>query len=94
MKSSTQWLEYRKLELIDSQEPGSRSNKLPLISVLDRIWQSLLTLLSSKPELRVWQTCDRAGHTWWNAYDPVKEQSARLGSEAEMRIWIEQHYYH
>lgn len=90
---SSQWQEYQRLELIPPAEPGVDPQHRTLRSRLGSLWQAWLRWLSAPPELRVWQRRDRAGRTIWNAYDPRSGQSTSLASEAEMRLWIEQHYY-
>lgn len=64
-----------------------------LFPTLKAIWQRLIRTITSSKELQVWKTTDRHGHTYWHAYDPTTERSISLGSEAEMRMWIEQRYY-
>jgi hypothetical protein len=49
--------------------------------------------LVSSNELQVWQTTDRAGKTYWHAYDPVTNAAAVYQSESEMVAWIEESYY-
>lgn len=65
----------------------------PLVAIGKAIWQRLIRALTSGNELQVWKTTDRHGHTYWQAYDPATDRSTSLGSEAEMRMWIEQRYY-
>lgn len=62
------------------------------IAIIKINWQRLIRVLSASNELQVWKR-DRQGHTYWHAYDPLTGNSTCLSSEAEMRIWIEQHYY-
>lgn len=94
---SSQWREYQRLELLPPAKPAI--NSLPrtlrsrLGSVLGSLGQAWLKRLSTPPELRVWQRRDRAGRIIWKAYDPRSGQSTSSASEAEMRLWIEQHYY-
>ncbi len=64
-----------------------------LIAIAKTIWQHFIYVVSSHNELQVWQKTDRYGNTYWQAYDPVTGRSTSLGSEDEMRIWIEQRYY-
>jgi hypothetical protein len=59
---------------------------------LRNLGQKIIVYLSQGKELRVWQSCDRQGHVWWNVADPITGKSAQLLSEAEVCIWIEQHY--
>lgn len=63
-----------------------------VLSLVKTIGHHLLSYLSQGSELRVWQTTDRQGTTWWNVYDPVTQRSVRLISEAEVLTWIEQRY--
>ncbi|MUL36264.1 hypothetical protein [Gloeocapsopsis dulcis] len=53
----------------------------------------LLQFLISSDRIQVRQKKDRYGRSYWQAYDPASESKITLASEAEMRIWIEQHYY-
>ncbi|HIK55559.1 MAG TPA: hypothetical protein IGS37_10410 [Synechococcales cyanobacterium M55_K2018_004] len=59
-----------------------------------QVGRSLLRWLSGDSEPRVWQTCDRQGHTIWHLYDPATQGKTQFGSEAEVRAWLEQRYYH
>lgn len=97
MKSSTSWLNRqeleRELQTISSYRAKSSTNKSSIFSRLNNVWQRLVLAIAHSSELQVWQTTDRQGNTWWNAYDPKTERSTCLASEAEMRIWIEQLYY-
>lgn len=93
MKHSEIYLSRERLVVNFSQSEQKRVKNSKLLSALNRIWQHLLTILTKGNELQVWQTSDRFGNTWWNAYDPATGRSASLASEAEMRIWIEKRYY-
>ncbi len=64
-----------------------------LFTILKAIWQRLIRAITDSKELQVWKKTDRHGHTYWHAYDPTTQRSISLGSEAEMRSWIEQRYY-
>ncbi|MBE9192023.1 hypothetical protein IQ230_17025 [Gloeocapsopsis crepidinum LEGE 06123] len=57
------------------------------------IWQQVVNYLNAKNELQVWQSSDRNGRTWWNAYDPITGRKTKRDSESEMRTWIEKRYY-
>jgi hypothetical protein len=48
------------------------------------------TVGNSEPKIS--QHCDRQGHVFWRAYDPISQLSERFESEAEVRIWLEQRY--
>lgn len=60
---------------------------------INKICERVVTLINHASELKVWQSSDRKGHSWWNAYDPTTGKSISLDSEAEMRMWIEERYY-
>ena len=92
MKHSEISLFRERLEVIFSQSEQKQVNS-KLLSAVNRIWQHSLTILTKGNELQVWQTSDRFGNTWWNAHDPATGRSTSLASEAEMRVWIEEHYY-
>ncbi|WP_414566496.1 MULTISPECIES: hypothetical protein [unclassified Anabaena] len=66
---------------------------LRIKSQFPRVWQRLVLALSSSNELQVWQTSDRSGHIYWQAYNPMTGRYACFGSEAEIRMWIEMQYY-
>ncbi|MGA9379475.1 MAG: hypothetical protein WBV73_11970 [Phormidium sp.] len=67
--------------------------KSKLTMFINKICERFVTLINHASEPKVWQSSDRAGHTWWNAYDPTTGNSISLDSEAEMRMWIEERYY-
>lgn len=93
MKPSKICLDRERLEVIFSQSEPKQVKKTKLFLVMNRIWQQLSASLTKGNELQVWQTSDRFGNTWWNAYDPATDSSTSVGSEAEMRGWIEKRYY-
>jgi hypothetical protein len=66
---------------------------LALKSTLDSVYQKLILLLTSSPELQVWSTRNRNGDVSWHAYDPITRRSACFGSEDDMRVWIEKRLY-
>jgi hypothetical protein len=71
----------------------NRKVKLPILSILKTVGQLFMPVFASSNEPRIWTTTDCHGNTSWHAYDPVSGARASLGSEAEMRTWIEQRYY-
>lgn len=93
MKHTDISLDRKRLEVIFSQSEHKQVKKSKFFSALKGIWQHLLTTLTNDNALQVWQTTDRFGNTWWNAYDPATGRSTSLASEAEMRVWIEERYY-
>lgn len=59
---------------------------------LHQLGQTLKRCFGVSSELKVWCTCDRAGHVWWHVYDPCTERFLRFDSEANARIWIDTAY--
>lgn len=47
---------------------------------------------SSHPVVQ--QRCDRHGQPYYTIYDPVSQRRTLCVSETEVRIWLEQRYYH
>lgn len=92
MKHSATSFDREKLEFLYHQ-PTRKQTKSGIFTQLKSAWQQLIHYLTTTNELQVWQSCDRHGKTWWNAYDPTTGRSTKLGSEAEMRVWIERRYY-
>lgn len=62
-------------------------------SKFQAIWQHFMLALICSNQLQIWQKIDRFGNSYWQAYDPKSGNSTFLGTEAEMRMWIEQSYY-
>lgn len=68
--------------------------KASIQSALLRVVNYLIIKLTEGNELQIWQTSDRCGNNWWHAYDPVTNRHTVVDSEAHLRAWIEQRYYH
>lgn len=94
MKLATNLFSQSRLETAFTPEENSQGNKTKLFSIFNKVWQNFVTGIIGSNEVRVWQRRDRAGETEWNAYDPATGRSVFAASEAEMRNWIEQSYYH
>lgn len=90
MKSD--WIEYRKLELIDEPIPGL-DLKVTLPSRLRKFWDRLVKFIVNGEEPRIWTKTDDAGNLWWCIYDPTTGARGIFGSEAEVRSWLDGRYY-
>ena len=62
-------------------------------NTIKKLLNNLFYFIDKKAELKVWQKSDRWGKSYWLAFDPITGLSHSFGSEAEVRIWIEQHQY-
>ncbi|HEY9779635.1 MAG TPA: hypothetical protein V6D09_05810 [Leptolyngbyaceae cyanobacterium] len=80
-------------QLISQSEVNLSQIQLIVRARLNYLWQALTAAIVRKPEVQIWQTGNRAGKTWWNVYNPNTGELAKLGSEQEVRIWLEQSYY-
>lgn len=88
MKISNLRLHYNDLVL------ERRSIALPTLSEFKRGLQQLVQYLNSGNKLQVWTKIDRDGKITWHAYDPISDRRVVRESEAEMRAWLEERYYH
>ena len=62
-----------------------------LIGKLRKIGQNLT---KGKTEPQINYKCDRKERCYWLVYDPISGYSTTLSSEQEVRIWLENRYYH
>lgn len=86
-------MNYQELKLISSRELEAENYRPSRESWLSRARRSLIAAFSQQ-ELQVWQKSDRTGNTWWKLYHPTTGEILRFDSEAEVRTWIEESYYH
>lgn len=86
-------LDRESLRTLGDRDRQIQNKSLNLLSVLKRTSQRLMRLFVGSNELRVWQTYDRSGQTWWHGFDPMTGRSISVDTEEQMRIWIEQRYY-
>ena len=59
---------------------------------INQIGQFFLYLISSEDELRIWQTSDRDGNTWWHGCDRATGRSTCVATDDEMRAWLDRRY--
>ncbi len=95
---------YARLELISPQssEPllyppphlsqQHLSQQPVFVNVAQKIWRSLSAFAIGNQEPQIHRKCDRQGHTYFFVYDPASQQSQTLGTESEVRAWLEQRY--
>lgn len=85
---------YRERSEILIQAPEQKLVKKPkLFSLVNKVWQYIVTVLAQGQQPRIWQSCDRFGQIGWHGYDPVTERSVCRDSEDEIRVWLEERYY-
>ncbi len=64
-----------------------------LFSAMNQMGQFLLVAAMGGHKLRIWQTADRDGNSWWHGFDPFTGSSTLAATDDEMRAWIDRHYY-
>jgi hypothetical protein len=70
--------------------PRTKTKKL---AVIQQLLKSVFTYFTHPSEPRIWKKCDRNGNFYFHIYDPVTGQFINLGSEQEVRCWLERRYY-
>lgn len=93
----TSWFEsYSHHQPIAQKSANSIKHTYPskVASWSRQFWMSLTKWLVSSTEPQVSQRRDRYGMLIWRIYDPATNQSATFSSEYEVRVWLEQRYYH
>ena len=94
MKSSANSLNQNSVEVLLAQGNQSQVKESTFVSGLKQVLHYLVKAFVGGNELRIWQTYDNFGNNRWHAFDPVTGRHTSLDSEAEMRVWIERHYYY
>jgi hypothetical protein len=59
-------------------------------SWLRHVWAYLMHHILRGDEPRIWERHNSAREVYYRCYDPRTGQSISCGSEAEVRIWLEQ----
>jgi hypothetical protein len=98
LQNAPPWEENRNLELIPTEQTGllvrsSRSirNK-SILTLIQNLWQDVITALMKEPEVKIWQKQDRHGNIYWHAHDPLMRKSVSFISELEMLKWLDNQY--
>ena len=73
------------VSIADRAKPSEKQKGLSLFSAIKTIGRFFLYLISSEDELRIWQTCDRDGNTWWHGCDRATGRSTCVATDDEMR---------
>ncbi len=71
MKTSANSLDKNTLKTIYNQASQPKVKKMTFLPGLKKILQYIMQVFVGSNELRIWQTYDRFGNNWWNAYDPL-----------------------
>jgi hypothetical protein len=73
------------------KQPTQTHQGRSIFSAMNQFWQFFLAAASGE-EVRIWQTSDNDGNTWWHGCDRVTGRSIDAATEGEMRAWIDRRY--
>jgi hypothetical protein len=59
---------------------------------INQIGQFFLSVVAGEDDLRIWQTSDRDGNTWWHGCDRATGRSTCVATDDEMRAWVDRRY--
>jgi hypothetical protein len=62
-------------------------------SLVSRIFQTIVAMLSASNEPRIRLRYTPAGREYWHVYDPATGKAATFTDESEVRVWLEERYY-
>ncbi|MCY7382188.1 MAG: hypothetical protein LH628_06330 [Microcoleus sp. CAN_BIN18] len=72
---------------IDQKQQG-RS----IFSAINQSWQFFLSFAAGGDELKIWQTSDRNGNTYWHGCDRATGRYTCVATDDQMRAWIDRRY--
>lgn len=64
-----------------------------IVTLFSQTGLFLQRTLQRMDEPRISQVRTRSGNVLWHVYDPLSRRSVVLGSEAEVRTWLEQRFH-
>jgi hypothetical protein len=83
-------------ELIPNAQGGllvriyrSTSKVQSILTLVKKLWENAVSVITVEPELRIWQKQDRYGRIHWYVCDPLTYKSISFASELEMLRWLE-----
>lgn len=63
-------------------------------SKLRQLWRNFIHYITRPVEIKVRKQTNPQGEVWWQVYDPHRDIKATFASELEVRMWLEERYYH
>ena len=78
--------------MADRAKPSEKQKGQSLFWVMNQIWQFFIVATAGPDELRIWQTSDNDGNTWWHGWDRATGRSTCVATEDEMRAWLDRRY--
>lgn len=66
--------------------------KQPQVTTFGKIWNWFVSQIVKTDEPKIYAKQNRSGVTEWIIYDPATGCKACVGSEMEVRIWLDQRF--
>ena len=103
MSTCTNRLDTPKIKVVsiaDRAKPSEKQKKrwpgvlapAAVFWAINQIRQFFLSLADGEDSLRIWQTSDREGNTWWHGCDRSLGRSIGAATDGEMRAWLDRRY--
>jgi hypothetical protein len=90
LQNVNKWEVDYETELIPTEQGKHSIRKVrSILALIEKLWQNAFSVITSEPEVRIWQKQDRHGRIHWYAYDPLSNKSMSFASELEMLSWLE-----
>jgi hypothetical protein len=96
LQDASKWKVDPNPELIPPEQGGllGRSDRSirkvsSILTLIKKLLIDAIAVITTEPELRIWQKQDRNGHIHWYVYDPLTSKSISFASELEMLSWLE-----
>lgn len=88
------------VSMVDRAKPSEKQKKrgpgtlacATVFWAINQIGQFFLSVADGEDDLRIWQTSDRDGNTWWHGCDRATGRSTCVATDHEMRAWIDRRY--
>jgi hypothetical protein len=85
--------------MVDRAKPSEKQKgrwlgtpQAKLFWAINHISQFFLSVVAGEDELRIWQSSDRDGNTWWHGCDRATGRSTCVATEDEMCAWLDRRY--
>ncbi|MBL1176309.1 hypothetical protein [Pantanalinema sp. GBBB05] len=79
--------------ILPTETKSGQFSLAPVQLRLKQVWQRFMQIMAND-EFQVWHRVDRQGQILsWHIYDAKTGRTTQLGSEIEVRLWLEQHLY-
>ncbi|WP_332978291.1 hypothetical protein [Microcoleus sp. A003_D6] len=80
------------VSIADRAKPSEKQKGISIFWAMNQIWQFFLAAVAGGDDVRIWQTSDRDGNTWWHGCDRATGRSIDAASDGEMRAWLDRRY--